>query len=119
MMLPPVYSLLSADPYISTVVGKAIYAHGAAPIDVTRPYITWFLVSGSPLDQLSGAPCTDFDLVQIDVWSRGVDEVVSIARAVRNLLDSKGNANRVVMDTFDKDTKLYRHAIETSFIRNR
>src|SRR5690625_2893760 len=118
-MLPLVYPLLRSSPAIVGAVGTAIYRHGSAPLDTPRPYITWLLVSGRPEDQLSGAPCADFDLVQIDVWSEGDTQVEQIAYAVRDVLDSAGHANRMIMNTYDKDTKLYRLAIETDFIRSR
>lgn len=119
MMLPLVYPLLRSSPAIIDAVGAAIYRHGTAPQDVSRPYITWLLVSGRPQDQLSGSPCVDFDLVQIDVWSEADTQVEQIAYAVRDVLDAAGHANRMVMNTFDKDTKLYRLAIEVDFIRSR
>lgn len=118
-MLPKVYELLYAQPAISGAVGNRIYRHGYALDSPQRPYITWFLVAGNPEDQLSGVPCTDFDLVQIDAWSDKDSQVEQIAYAVREALDAAGHANRLIMNTFDKDTKLYRIGIEVNFIRPR
>lgn len=118
-MLPKVYGLLYAQPAISGAVGNRIYRHGYALDSPQRPYITWFLVSGSPENQLSGAPCTDFDLVQIDVWSDKDSQVEQIAYVVRDALDAAGHANRFIMNTFDKDTKLFRIGISAEFIRPR
>lgn len=118
-MLPNVFQLLRTSPVVMNAVGQAIYRHGNAPLDAPKPYITWLLVSNRPEDQLSGTPCTDFDLVQIDVWSEGDTQVEQIAYAVRDVLDDAGLSNRIIMNTFDKDTKLYRLGIEVDFIRPR
>lgn len=118
-MLPLVYPLLRSSPKIMEAVGTAIYRHGRAPQNPPRPYITWLLVSNRPEGQLSGAPCADFDLVQIDVWSEGDTQVEKIAYTVRDVLDGAGHANRIIMNTYDKDTKLYRLGIEVDFIQSR
>lgn len=118
-MLPLVYTLLRSSPVIVDAVDEAIYRHGIASEDAPRPYITWLLVAGRPEDQLSGSPCVDFDLVQIDVWSEDDNQVEQIAYAVRDVLDNAGHANRIIMNTFDKDTKLFRISIEADFIHNR
>lgn len=118
-MLPRVYKLLRSNTEIKQVIGEAIYRHGIAPLDAPRPYITWFLVSNRPELQLSGAPCTDFDLVQIDVWSEDDAEVETLALLVRDTCESQGLAVRVVVDGFESETKLYRLGLEVDFIRDR
>lgn len=118
-MLPLVNQLLGSNPAIANAVGNAIYRHGTAPNGPPRPYITWFLVSNRPEAQLSGVPCTDFDLVQIDVWSEGDSQVEQIAYVVRDVLDGNGIANRMILNSFNKETKLYRIGIEAEFIRPR
>lgn len=118
-MLPLVYRLLRSNPEIKQAVGKAIYRHGIAPLDAPRPYITWFLVSNRPELQLSGTPCTDFDLIQVDVWSEGDAEVERIAGLVRGTFEAEGLAVRVVVNSFEDETKLYRIGLEVDFIRSR
>lgn len=119
MMLPLVYALLMSSPAITDKVEDRIYRHGNATQGVKRPYITWFLVANTPEDQISGRPCTDFDLVQIDIWSEGDTQVEEIAYAVRNTLDDAGLSNRIIINSHDKDTKLFRLALEANFIRPR
>ena len=118
-MFPNVYETLRANATVKSVVGEKIGRHGSMPQQTEPPYITWFTVSGQPEDQISGAPDTDVDTVQIDCWSSKDDEVVSLARAVRDALDAAGIANRVVVDTRETDTKLYRVGIDADFITNR
>lgn len=120
-ILPPVFKALNI-PTVTAFVGTApvrIYRHGSAPQDTAKPYITWFSVAGQPYDQISGAPCGDFDSVQIDCWSMDDIQVESMATAVRDALDSGGIANRLIVDNRETDTKLYRIGIAADFIRNR
>ena len=120
-ILPPVFRFLNV-PSVTAFVGAnpvRIYRHGSAPQDTPRPYITWFSVAGQPYDQISGAPCGDFDSVQIDCWSMDDIQVESMATAVRDALDSGGIANRLIVDNRETDTKLYRIGIAADFIRNR
>lgn len=118
-MLPPVYALLKSNPTITGKVDDRIYRHGNAPQGVKRPYITWFLVANRPEEQLSGKPCSDFDLVQIDAWSEGDAQVEQIAYAVRDTLDGAGISNRMILNSYDNETKLFRLGLEADFIRPR
>ena len=118
-MLPLVYALLMSSSAITDKVGDRIYRHGNATQGVKRPYITWFLVANTPEDQISGKPCTDFDLVQIDVWSEGDTQVEQIAYAVRDTLDGAGISNRMILNSYDNETKLFRLGLEADFIRPR
>lgn len=118
-MLPNVYQTLRLNAALVSLINTRIYRHGAAPQDVVKPYITWFLVSGNPVDNVSSTPCSDFDLVQIDCWSETDTGVESIAYAVRSALDSAGITNRFILNTRENDTKLYRIAVEANFIRSR
>lgn len=117
-MLPLVFKTISTAA-VKAIVGAVparIYRHGEAPEGVARPYITWFTVIGNPENQLSGAPGSDADTVQIDCWSESDTEVETLAAAVRDALDAAGVANRIVVDTFESDTKLYRVGQEADFI---
>lgn len=124
-MLPSVFPLLNT-PEIRSYVGTnpvRIYGFGSAPQDALKPYITFQDVAGSPHDQLSGAPCGDSDLVQIDIYA-GPEEsqravIRALAKLVRNALDDAYIVNRLVIQTRETDTKLFRISIEANFITNR
>ena len=118
-MLPPVFTLLKSNATVTSIVGERIYRHGNAPEGVARPYITWFVVSGMPELNVSSTPCTDRDMVQIDCWSESDSQIETLAYAVRAVLDSAGIANRIVQDSRENDTKLYRIALEADFISSR
>lgn len=117
-MLPAVYSTLRSNSAVLAAVGNRIYRHGSAPQDVSKPYITWFVVTGMPEVQLSGAPCVDMDAVQIDCWSDQDAQVESLAYSVRKSLDDAKIVNRIVQNNREDDTRLYRIGIEADFIHS-
>jgi phage anti-repressor protein len=117
-MLPAVYTILRDDSAVLSAVGKRIYRHGSAPQDVTKPYITWFVVTGMPEVQLSGPPLNDMDTIQIDCWSEKDAEVETLAYAVRKALDDAKIVNRIVQNNRENETRLYRIGIEADFIHS-
>jgi hypothetical protein len=120
-MLPPVYQLLANTSAVVAIVGDRIAGHGEVPQDTTRPYITYFTVTGQPFDQISGAPCSDRDSEQIDCWHDTRPGIRKLAFAVRDALDAAGYHNRVVVNTREGvgTTRMYRVAIQADFITNR
>lgn len=123
-MFAPIYKTLNVAG-VQAIVGNPprIYPHGRAPQNVSAPYITWFVVTGQPYDHLSGAPEADNDTVQIDCWTGPGDlesaTCVSLAQAVRDALDAAGQANRVIVNTREPDTNLFRIGLQVEFIYNR
>jgi hypothetical protein len=117
-MLPAVYSLLRQDATVLSIVANRIYRHGSAPQETSKPYITWFVVMGMPEVQLSGAPCSDFDTVQIDCWSNQDAQIETLGYAVRKALDDAKIVNRIVQNNREDDTRLYRIGIEADFIHS-
>lgn len=118
-MLPNVYQQLRTNSTVVNLVGTRIYRHGSAPQDVTKPYITWSLSMGMPQDVLNAAPCHDKDTVQIDCWSETDEGIENLAYAVRSALDSALISNRIMLNTRETDTKLYRITVEADIIRSR
>lgn len=118
-MLPPVYSLLTADVGVTALVGTRIYRHGAAPQKVVAPYITWSLVSGTPENELSSLPRVDRLEVQIDCWSNntgtGDAEVESVATAVRDALEPVAHMTAIVANEQDFETRRYRLGLQFTF----
>lgn len=118
-MFPPVYQALRASAAVVAIVGDRIGAHGEVPQDTTRPYITWFVVSGEPQDQISGTPCADFDTVQIDCWHQTDAGIRALGLAVRDAIDASGVSNRLRVNLREPETKLFRVGIEADFILQR
>lgn len=124
-MLPNVFATINV-PAVQAYVGSVpprIYDFGSAPQGVVAPYITFSDAADAPYDQISGPPCGDFDTVEIDMYAGPDDSqkavIRALARAVRDVLDSAGIANRLIIQTRETDTKLFRISIEADFITNR
>jgi hypothetical protein len=115
-MLPNVYTVLRQNSTVLQKVANRIYRHASAPQNVAAPYITWFMVMGMPDLQISGAPLSDMDTIQIDVWSTDDAEVEQIAYAVRDVLDNAKIANRIVQNSRENESRLFRIGIEADFI---
>lgn len=118
-MFPPVYATLRANATVLSTVADRISRHGDIEQDATRPYITWFIVSDQPHDEISGPPCSDFITTQIDCWHQTDAGIASLAEAVRDALDAAGVHNRVRINGREPDTRLYRVGIEADFITQR
>lgn len=118
-MLPNVYQILRSASDIVSTVGTRIYRHGSAPQDVVKPYITWSMISGEPYDNVSSAPCADKDSIRIDCWSETDSGIENLAYFVRSALDSQLISNRIVVNTRETDTKLYRITLDADIIRSR
>lgn len=118
-MFPPVYQTLRANSAVIAIVGDRIGRHGEVAQTETRPYITWQIVVGTPHDNLSSTPCSDFTTVQIDCYHATDSGVATLAGAVRDALDADRTINRVSVNNRDPDTKLYRVGLDADFITNR
>ena len=117
-MLPNVKAVL-AVPGVTAIVGNSIYAFDDKPQDVDGAYITWFSPGDSPYEHLSGPPVSDLTSIQIDCYGLDQLTVDELAGAVRRALDAARVSNRLIINTREPDTKLYRMGFEADFILNR
>jgi hypothetical protein len=114
-MLPPVFATLQASPAVTTVVGSPftrVFAHGDAPQDTARPYITWHVVVGSPENSLSDLPGIDRCTVQVDCWHATDAGVVGLATAARNAIEPLAHMTGVVVNDRDAATRLFHLAMQ-------
>lgn len=122
-MLPNVAALVKDDAAVSALVGAGtdcrIYRHGRAPQGVAYPYLTWFVVAGSPDNTLSNLPTSDATRIQINVFSKDDAEVESLAKAVRDAIEPQHDLELVAVDDFDSETQTYHFAMIFSFWEQR
>ena len=121
-MFPPVFQTLKASAAVKNIVGTnppRIYAHGDAPQDSAKPYITWFLVSGTPENTLSELPAVDRDQVQVDCWHPTAAGIKLLATAARDAIEPSAHLVSVPVDDRDPETKLYRVALVFDWFVNR
>jgi len=129
-MLPPVFQALKASSAVKAIVGTnppRIYRHGRVPDGggrpIVDPYITWFMVSGVPENNLSDPPPCDRTTVQVDCWypDRGGSADAGIellARAARDALEVIGVVTSGLLDDFETETKTYRMALQVDIFIN-
>jgi hypothetical protein len=119
-MLPVVFSLLAGDSDVASIVGTKIYRHGQAPqkvngVPLAPPYVTWFVASGAPANELDGTPRVDNYTVQIDCWSDSDVEVEQLAEAVRNAIEPSHHMTAVGLNGRDPDSMRYRISLTFTF----
>lgn len=118
-MFPNIFQALKSDPSVFALVNTRIYRHGDAPQDVTKPYVTWFSVSGTPENNLSDPPPTDRWSIQVDCWSASDTGVETLAEAVRNALETMGHVTGLIINEREAETRLYRIAFQVDVWQNR
>jgi hypothetical protein len=112
-MIPPIYEWLKTSA-VQAIAGTPprAYRHGDAPQDITRPYITWLIVSGTPQNQLSGTPLVDAVTVQVDCWHQTDAGVEALAVAVRNAIEPHADMTGIIINTREAETLLYRISLQ-------
>lgn len=124
-MLPPVFQALKASAAVKAIVGNnppRVYRHGRVPDSLTKPitvpYVTWFLVSGVPENNLSDPPPCDRATVQVDCWHQTDAGIETLAVAVRNALEQIGVMTGSQIDDFETEAKLYRISLQVDVFIN-
>jgi hypothetical protein len=116
-MIPPVYSLLSADPDVTAIVGDRIGEHGVLFAKELRPYLTWQIAAGAGEVSLdTGRACHDRVTVQVDCWHPDSAGIARLAGAVRTALESESYYVGVTSDGRDAETLLYQFGMYFDFI---
>lgn len=122
-MFPLVYPILKDAPAVAALVGTRIYRHGSAPQNVVAPYITWFIVAGTPENALGETPRVDNYQVQVDCWSNntgtGDAQVEELAEAVRDALEARADMSAVAVNGRDPETMRYRIGMTFTFWTHR
>jgi hypothetical protein len=120
MMLPPIFSWLKTLA-VQNIIGTPprAYRHGDAPQDTTRPYVTWFLVVGTPDNELSETPGSDRYTIQVDCWHQTDAGIEALAVAVRDALEPYGHMTSMPINARDVETRLYRIAMQFDILQNR
>lgn len=126
-MLPPVFQALKASTAVKNIVGTnppRIYRHGHAPqlaasSQAVPAYITWFMVTGTPENQLSGTPPTDRCTVQVDCWHPLDTGVIALAEAARDAIEPYAHMTGMPVDEREPETRLYRMALVFDWFNDR
>lgn len=117
-MLPPIRATLLADATVAALLAGGslaggdnlggVWRHGEAPQGSVPPYVTWFLVTGTPENDLSDVPGIDRCTVQLDAWHTTDAGVVTLALAVRAAIEPLAHCIAVPFNGRDPATRWYR-----------
>lgn len=121
-MYPPIFSVCAADPTLTGLIGSSpprLFPAGEAPPNVTRPYITWATIGGSPENYLGDLPDVDSWSIQLDVYAETLTGARSVAEALRNAVEPASHITRFSGDGRDPDTNLYRYSMDVDWWQNR
>jgi hypothetical protein len=117
-MFPTIRALLAGDPTANGLLSGRVHRHGDAPQGVSRPYVTWSVPGGAPENAFDGASCDDFR-VQVDCWSDEDEGVVTLASAVRSVLEQSAHCVGYLENGRDRETGRYRISMAFDFIVGR
>lgn len=121
-MLPPIYSVCAADAAVQAALGNPVrlYAFGAAPEAVARPYAVWQLVpGGGPGNFLAGRPKTDRYLIQVDIYSDEVQPLLDVAQALRDAIEAHAYITAWRSMSRDPETRRFRFSFDVDWLTHR
>ena len=116
MMFPPVFQWLKASQAVKNIVGTnppRIWRHGSAPQRTdgqpqSEPYLTWFIVTGDPENNLSDPVPVDRYGVQVDCWHQADAGIELLAAAARDAMEAHCVCTGVIANLREPETRLYR-----------
>lgn len=119
-MIPPVFQWLKASNDVKNIVGTnppRIWRHGVAPQRAdgqpqTEPYVTWFMASLEPNNNLSDPPPSDRVTVQVDSWHQTDGGVIALAEAVRDAMEPHCHMTGLVANLREPETRLFRIGLQ-------
>lgn len=118
-MYAPIFAVCAADSAVTALLGVSpvrIYPFGEAPEGVTKPYMVWQAVGGSPESYLAQRPDIDGFSLQIDVFGLCVTQTRDVAKAIRDAIELKANVVRWGGDSHDPRTKTYRYSFDVDWL---
>jgi hypothetical protein len=118
----PFYTTCKADPTIQALLGgpePRIYPFGAAPQNVTKPYVVYQWLGGSPFNMLNCRPDADRASLQVDVYGLTTQSTNSVFKAIRYAVELNAYLTNYNGDFREEDTKLYRTSFDLDWLVNR
>ncbi|MFS9418108.1 tail completion protein gp17 [Citrobacter sp. C411] len=121
-MIAPVFAVCSTDPKVKELLGAhpvRLYPFGMLDDVLVYPYAVWQNITGSPENYLAQRPDADFFTLQVDAYADTVDEVISVATALRDAIEPHAHITRWGGQERDPETKRYRYSFDVDWIVNR
>lgn len=118
-MAAPIFTVCAAAPAVTALLGTKptrLYPFGEAPQNVAKPYAVWQVISGSPLNYLSGLPDTDRYGLQLDIYADTGAAAELVATAIRQAIGRQANVTGFNVDERDPVTKNYRKSFDITWL---
>lgn len=118
MILPPVFETLKANPAVRAALGEnplriwRITVPETMHQPLTQDYVTWFLLTSAPINNLSDLPPADRQTVQVDCWSPTDKGVADLATLVRDTLEPVVHMTAINIHDREIDTRLWRISLQ-------
>lgn len=121
-MIPSLFTILNDNNTVKGLLGSSplrVFPWGEAPPNVTKPYATYGVFSGNPVNTMGETPQIDIDGTQVDVWGLTGSSVLSVANAIRNALQTYAHMTSYENSGRDEETKLFHCRMDFDFFTSR
>lgn len=107
-----VYELLKNDTGVKALINARVYPL-VAPQNVTKPYITYRVVTGLKIQCLGGQIFQGDYRMQLDCFGTSYASVKAISQAVKSALVGFLSSHNInIMDDFEDETQLFKQIID-------
>ncbi|MCX0499738.1 tail completion protein gp17 [Erwinia billingiae] len=121
-MIAPIFPVCAASAAVVSLLGNSpvrLYPFGLNTDSVVYPYAVWQNISGGPENFLSGRPDADNYTLQVDMYADTAEEVIAVARALRDAIEPHAYITRWGDQGLDSETKRYRYSFDVDWIVSR
>lgn len=121
-MIAPVFEVCAASMALKLLIGSApvrLYPFGEYDGEIRYPYVVWQNIGGELPQYLDTVPDHDAYSLQIDVYAKTAEEVIAVARALRDAIEPHAYITRWGGQTRDSVTKNYRYTFDVDWIVKR
>lgn len=121
-MAAPIFKVCAAAPGVTALLGSVptrLYPHGEAPQGVVKPYAVWQVISGSPLNFISGRPQADRYGLQVDVYADTAAVADQVATAIQHAIELQSYVTSFNGAPRDPETKSYRNSFDVAWLVTR
>lgn len=121
-MIPPIFPICAVSQAVTDLLGSdpvRLYPFGMQNNSVVYPYAVWQNVDGDPENYLNQSPDIDLFSLQVDIYGSTDEEVIAVAVAIRNAIQTKANVTRWGGQTRDPNTNRYRYSFDVDWFVKR
>lgn len=121
-MIAPIFSVCAASQEVRDLLGSdpvRLYPFGKQDDVIVYPYAVWQNIDGEPENYINQNPDIDRFSIQVDVYGDTDDDVIAVARALRDAIQRKAYITRWNGQSRDDATMKYRYSFDVDWLVNR